>query len=66
MAAISKLISADEYTGFFAIAAVGFAIITIPFSIIIQIKPKKPVSRIDLLRKRYAQEKANQEKKDHD
>ena len=60
MVAVTKLIGADEYTGMFAIAAVGFAIVTIPFSVVIQIKPKKkPVSRIDLLRKQYFDEKVN-------
>jgi hypothetical protein len=54
MVAVTKLMGADEYTGIFAIAAVGFAIVTIPFSVVIQTKPKKkPESRIDLLRKQY-------------
>ena len=41
MVAVTKLLGADEYTGMFAIAAVGFAIVTIPFSVVVQIKPKK-------------------------
>jgi hypothetical protein len=58
MVAVTKLIGADEYTGIFAIAAVGFAIVTIPFSIVVQTKPKKdPTSRVDLLKKRYLEEK---------
>ena len=59
MVAITKLIGADEYTGMFAIAAVGFAIVTLPFSVIVNLKPrKKPVSRVDLLRKQLAKEES--------
>ncbi|MCK5855317.1 MAG: hypothetical protein KAG56_08845 [Sulfurovaceae bacterium] len=59
MVAVTKLMGADEYTGVFAIAAVGFAIVTIPFSVVIQAKPnKKAVNRIDLLRKQFFDEKA--------
>ena len=59
MVAVTKLLGADEYTGMFAIAAVGFAIVTIPFSVVIQTKPKKkPLNRIDLLRKQYFDEEA--------
>ena len=61
MVAICKLIGADDYIGYFAIAAVAFAIITIPFSIIIQQPKKPPVSRVELLRKRYAQERVRTE-----
>ncbi|HIO92400.1 MAG TPA: hypothetical protein EYG68_06085 [Leucothrix mucor] len=58
MVAVTKLMGADEYTGMFAIAAVGFAIITLPFSIIVHLKPKTPpVSRVDLLRKKFLEEK---------
>lgn len=59
MVAVTKLIGVDEYTGMFAIAAVGFAIITLPFSVIVQLKPKSPpVSRVDLLRQRILEEKS--------
>jgi hypothetical protein len=59
MVAITKLIGADEYTGMFAIAAVGFAIVTLPFSVIVNIKPrKKPVSRVDLLRKKLLEKES--------
>ncbi len=59
MVAITKLMGADEYTGMFAIAAVGFAIVTLPFSVIVNIKPKKkPVSRADLLRKQLLEEES--------
>ncbi|MCK5895746.1 MAG: hypothetical protein KAG20_03010 [Cocleimonas sp.] len=58
MVAVTKLIGADDYTGIFAIAAVGFAIVTIPFSIVVPTNQKKdPVSRVDLLKKRYLDEK---------
>jgi hypothetical protein len=57
MVAVTKLMGAEEYTGIFAIAAVAFAIVTIPFSVVVQIKPKeKPVSRVDVLKKRYIEE----------
>jgi hypothetical protein len=56
MVAITKLLGAEEYTGIFAIAAVGFAIVTIPFSVVV-LKPKeKPISRVDVLKKRYLEE----------
>ncbi len=59
MVAVTKLIGADEYTGIFAIAAVGFAIVTLPFSVVIQMPPKKkPISRVDLLRKRLLEEES--------
>ncbi len=59
MVAVTKLLGADEYTKIFAMAAVGFAIVTLPFSIVIQDSPKeKPVSRIDLLRKKLLKEKS--------
>ncbi len=59
MVAVTKLMGADEYTGMFAIAAVGFAIVTLPFSIVIQLQPKeKPVSRVDLLRKKLLKEES--------
>ena len=59
MVAVTKLIGADEYTGMFAIAAIGFAIVTIPVSIVIKTPPKKkPVSRLELLRKQLLEEEA--------
>ena len=59
MVAVTKLLGADEYTGIFAIGAVGFAIVTLPFSIVIHFPPKKkPISRIDLLRKKLLKEKS--------
>jgi len=59
MVAVTKLIGADEYTGMFAIAAVGFAIVTLPFSVIVQLNSKEePVSRVDLLRQRILEEKS--------
>jgi hypothetical protein len=54
MVAVTKVMGVDEYAGMFAIAAVGFAIVTIPFSVVVKVKSKKkPVSRVDVLRKRY-------------
>jgi len=54
MVGVTKVIGVDAYSGMFAIAAVGFAIVTIPFSIVVQAKSKeKPVSRVEVLRKRY-------------
>ncbi|RTZ63337.1 MAG: hypothetical protein DSZ29_07200 [Aquificaceae bacterium] len=59
MVAVTKFIGADEYTGMFAIAAVGFAIVTLPFSVIVQLNSKEePVSRVDLLRQRILEEKS--------
>ncbi len=59
MVAVTKLLGVDEYTKIFAIAAVGFAIVTLPFSIVIQYPRKeKPVSRVDLLRKKLLKEKS--------
>ena len=59
MVAATKLMGADEYTGMFALAAVGFAIVTLPFSVIVHLKDKPPtVSRVDLLRQRILEEKS--------
>ncbi|HFC29600.1 MAG TPA: hypothetical protein ENJ44_01010 [Oceanospirillales bacterium] len=60
MVAVTKLMGADDYTGMFAIAAVGFAIVTLPFSVIVHIEDKKTssISRVDLLRQRILEEKS--------
>lgn len=59
MVAATKLMGADEYTGMFAIAAVGFAIVTLPVSVITHTNANKTtVSRVDLLRQRFLEEKS--------
>ncbi|MCK5902544.1 MAG: hypothetical protein KAG28_05290 [Cocleimonas sp.] len=60
MVALTTFLGAEDYAGLFAIAAVGFAIITVPFSVIVKVKSHQAttkVSRVDLLRKRLINNK---------